>query len=163
MPRAAAMPSSSSFRDLAAGLSRLAAREGAKAARWAYATARDPKTHEALRDVAASIRSAFEGTPEDLRLRQAVAARGDELLRAGDPLLKDLKRYGKGKTVHQRITSLNALGLDPHNVLIVIGEGRDVERYFRARHAGTHLFGRDKVCTICGLPRHAAGAECVPV
>lgn len=159
----ASMPSSSSFRTLAAELSRLAAREGAKAARWAAATARDPKTHAALRDVAASIRSAFEGTPEDVRLRQAVAARGDELLRAGDPLLNDLRRFVKGKTVHQRITALNALGLDPHNVLIVIGEGRDVERYFHARQSGAHLFGRDKICTICGLPRHAVAEACAPL
>lgn len=157
------MPSSSSFRQLAAELSRLAAREGAKAARWAAATARDPKTHEALRGVAASIRTAFESTPEDVRLRSAVAARGDELLRADDPLLRDLRRYVKGKTVHLRITMLNALGLDPHNVLIVIGEGRDVERYFNARQTGSHLFGRDKVCTICGLPRHAVVETCTPL
>ena len=152
------MPSPPSFRTLADAL----ARTGAQAARWAYAVARDPKTHEAVRGVVASVKSAFEGTPADVRLRAAVLANGEALLRADDPLLADLRRYVKGSSVHGRITRLNALGLDAHNVLIVVGEGREVERYFRAREAGTHLFGRDKVCTVCGLPRHAAPGTCVP-
>jgi len=152
------MPSSSPLRDLADAL----ARGSAQAARWAYAVARDPKTHEAVRDVVASVKAAFEGTPRDVRLRAAVQANGEALLRADDPLLAELRRYVKGLPVHGRITRLNALGVDPHNVLIVLGEGREVERYFRAREAGTHLFGRDKVCTVCGLPRHAAPDACTP-
>lgn len=156
------MPSSSSLRDLAADLARLAGRGGSLAARKVAEIARDPKTHEALRDVAASIKAAFEGTPEHVRLKAAVAAHPGDLLRVDDPLLKDLRRYVKGQTIHQRVKALNALGLDPHNVLIVLGEGRDVDAYFRARHAGTHLFGRDKVCTVCGLPRHAVPDACTP-
>lgn len=152
------MSSGSSFRTVAEAL----LQGGAFVARKAYDVARDPKTHEALRSVAASVRAAFDGPSVDERLRAAVAANGEALLRADAPLLRDLQRHVKGQTVHQRVKALNALGLDPHNVLIVLGEGREVEAYFRARHSGAHLFGRDKVCTVCGLPRHAAPAACTP-
>ena len=93
--------------------------------------------------------SALSGT--DAAVRAAVAVLGQPIL-AGALIATSLRALAqiKGGDVHGQIAYLHGLGLTDESVAAVLGRGREVEAYFAARAAGTHVVGADGACVLCG-------------
>ena len=122
--------------------------------------------------VPAGSASAARDEADDARaadLRAEIAARGAARLVEADGLYGRLRAHlatlARGRaplTVHERVRALQALGLPPPAVLVVLGGAPEVDAYFEARADGRHDVGADGRCRICGARQRDFPPRCVP-